>query len=458
MLLNKYILEATIRRDGSSRFGKNNRYGTFPAGSAAWIISEESFLSGTKNWLDYLKLRVGMGVSGNDRIGNYNIYSTYGPHITYASYDIHGTNTSVATGFMPVELGNPVVSWETTETLNFGIDMRFFDNSLNASVDIWQRNTSDMLYQLSIPEVNGIETPPYVNIGEMKNTGFDIEIGYNNSALNNRFRYGISATISRYVNEVGKLSNEINEEVIMGGYRQINYLRTTKGKSFPEFYGYIVDGFFQTQEEVDNHPTAFGEKGDYNALGRFKYRNLNNDDVINEEDMTYIGSPHPDFTGGLNIDLAYANFDLNLFFYGSYGNDMINLARRNIDFGMFDGNYSEDVLYRSWGSPYLDDNNNAKLPIHDLNDGSIQPSTAFIEDGSFLRLKNLRLGYNFPNRIINKLQIQNLRIYGQVTNLFTITNYSGLDPELNTSVNRMGLDFGAWPTPREFIMGVTIDL
>lgn len=454
-LMRKYIIEVTVRRDGSSRFGINNRFATFPAGSVAWIVSEEDFLAPTRNWLDFLKLRIGAGVSGNDRIGDYNIFSTFGTDITHASYDIQGTNTSVVSGFMPIELGNPAVGWETTQTLNFGMDLVAINNSFNMSVDLWQRKTSDMLYRLAIPEVSGIATAPYVNIGNMENAGFDLELGYTNTALGNKLRYSVTATISNYVNELVNLSDKVNEEVIMGGYRNINYLRSSSGRSFPEFYGYIVDGFFQTEEEVNNHPTAFGEGGNYNKLGRFKYRDVNEDGVINNEDMTYIGNPHPDFTGGFNLDVGYGNFDLNMFFYGSYGNDMLNLSRRLIDFGMFDSNYSTDVLYRSWGSPYLKDNKDAILPIHDLNDGSIQPSTAFIEDGSFLRFKNLRLNYSFPN---DKLPIQNLRIYGQVTNLFTVTNYSGLDPELSTSVNRMGLDLGAWPTPREFIVGVSIGL
>jgi len=453
----KYIVEATIRRDGSSRFGLTNRYAVFPAGSMAWIVSEEGFMNNTRDWLDFFKIRFGAGISGNDRIGDYNTYSTFGTDITHASYDIYGTNTSVLSGFMPVELGNPNVGWETTQTVNLGLDLTVV-NSLNVTLDIWKRNTNDMLYRLSIPEVSGIATAPYVNIGKMQNTGFDLQLDYGNTALGNKLTYNLTLTLSQYTNRVLNLSDEANEEVIMGDFRNLNYLRSTGGRAFPQFYGYIVDGFFQTQEEVDSHPKAFGPGGNYNQLGRFKYRDVNGDQVINNADMTYIGNPHPDFTGGFNVDLGYGNFDLNLFFYGSYGNDMINLSRRFIDFGMFDSNYSTDLLYKSWGSPYLDDNRNAKLPIHDLSDGSIQPSTAFIEDASFLRFKNLRLGYTFPQHLNSRLKTKNLRIYGQVTNLFTLTNYSGLDPELNTSVNRMGLDLGSWPTPREIIVGLSIGL
>jgi hypothetical protein len=182
------------------------------------------------------------------------------------------------------------------------------------------------------------------------------------------------------------------------------------------------------------------------------------DDVINSEDMVYIGNPHPDLTGGLNFDLAYGGFDLNVFFYGSYGNDIINYVRRWIDFGQFNCNFSKDALYNSWGSPYLDDNADATLPKLDQDDKSQVASSALVEDGSFLRLKNVRLGYTLPASVLSKLQVQNVRVYAQVTNLFTITKYSGLDPELNSSGSYMGLDQGAWPTPRQFMFGLTIAL
>ncbi len=452
-LMGRYLFEATVRRDGSSRFGEDNRYATFPAASVAWAFSQEDFLAGTRGWLDFGKLRLGWGVSGNDRIGNYNIFSTYGTHIMHSSYALDGSNTASQMGFQPSAVGNPGVTWETTETVNLGLDLTLFNSTVNFSIDGWQRNTYDMLYRLSVPQVVGIATPPFVNIGEMKNTGFDLELGYNNTAMGGQFRYAVNATLSRYVNELMKLSDDVEEYLVMGWQRQMAYTRATVGTAFPEFYGYVVEGIFQSQAEADAHP-AFG---DYNAPGRFKYQDTNGDGVITPADMTYIGNPHPDFTGGLNIDLGYGNIDLNMFFYGSYGNDMINYVRRWIDFGMFNGGKSADALYNSWGSPYVD-NAQAKLPIHDLAEGSQQPSTHFVEDGSFLRLKNLRLGYRLPQELTNRLQIQNVRIYGQVTNLFTITNYSGLDPELNTAGGNMGMDMGAWPTPRQIMFGVSLGL
>ncbi|MFP4366024.1 MAG: SusC/RagA family TonB-linked outer membrane protein [Bacteroidales bacterium] len=457
-VMGRYLFEATVRRDGSSRFGADNRYATFPAASFGWALSQEDFMAGTRGWLDFMKLRIGWGMSGNDRIGNYDTFSTYAAHQHHAAYAISGSNSDAVTGFQPSSYGNPNVTWETTETYNLGVNLTMLRSTINFSADVWHRYTSDMLYQLSVPQVAGVASHPFVNIGEMKNQGFDIELGYQNTAMGGDFRYALTGTLSSYKNEIMKLSEDVEEYIVMGGLRQLNYTRATVGTAFPEFYGYIVDGMFQTQAEADAHPVGIGEDGTYNRPGGLIYRDLNGDNVIDPDDMDYIGSPHPDFTGGLNIDIGYRNFDLNMFFYGSYGNDMINYVRRWIDLGMFSGGKSHDALYNSWGSPYLDDNANAKLPVHDQADGSQQPSSFWVEDASFLRLKNLRLNYSLPDRITNRMQIQRLRIFGQVSNLFTLTGYSGLDPELNSSGGYMGLDQGAWPTPRQIMFGVTLGI
>jgi TonB-linked SusC/RagA family outer membrane protein len=455
-VMGKYFLEGTVRRDGSSRFSEANRYGTFPAASAAWAISQENFMAGSKNWLDMLKLRVGWGVSGNDRIGNYNSYSTYSTHVTQAAYDLSGSNTSSVKGFRPATLGNENVTWETTETFNVGLDAAMFDNTLSFSVDVWQRNTSDMLFREPIPQVMGVATAPFVNIGEMKNSGYDIELGYNNTAMNGDFRYSITATASHYKNEIIKLSGDPDRTIDAGSLRQMTYTRYAAGTAFPEFFGYIVDGIFQTQAEADAH-APYGDT-DYNQPGHFKFRDVDGSGTITPDDRTFIGSPHPDLVGGLNIDLGYKNFDLNMFFYGSYGNEMVNYVTRWIDYGMFNGGLSKDALYKSWGSPYLSDNSKADLPKLDQSDISQQPSTAFLEDASFLRLKNLRLGYTVPKSILERAQIKSLSLYVQATNLFTITKYSGLDPELNSSGSGMGLDQGAWPTARQFMFGINLGL
>lgn len=449
-LKGKYFVEATIRRDGSSRFGSNNRYGIFPATSAAWELSKEAFMAGSKKWLDMLKLRAGWGKSGNDQIGEYNMYSTFGTNGYTAAYNLNGTTGSAVAGFEPSTKGNADVSWESTNTINFGINATMFERKLTASLDIWQRNTSDMLYNLKVPQVMGIATPPYVNIGKMKNTGIDIELGYHNSLLDGKFTYSLNATWSHYKNEVVSLSNNLNEVV---GYslRQVEYTRATTGQAYPMFYGLIADGIIQTTAEASAAP----KYDTYTTVGHFKYRDLNGDGLITmEKDRTYIGDPHPKFSGGLNIDLGYKNFDLNLFLYGSYGNDMINYVSRWIDYGQFVGGLSKDALYNTWSTS----NTSASLPMLDGAPHSQESSTAFIEDGSFLRMKTVRLGYTLPQNILDKVKIKSVRLYLQATNLFTLTKYKGLDPELDSSGMSMGVDQGSWPTPRQITFGLTLGL
>jgi TonB-dependent starch-binding outer membrane protein SusC len=277
---------------------------------------------------------------------------------------------------------------------------------------------------------------PSVNIAEMENRGFDLELGYSNQSANGNFSYNITATVSRYQNEISDLTGD--PDLILNGatQRQMTYTRFGVGTAYPEFYGYIVDGIFQTDAEAQAHPQY--ENTDYNQPGHYKYRDISGPDGVPDgritaDDRTFIGSPHPDFVGGLNFDLAYGNFDLNMFFYGSYGNELVNYVTRWIDYGMFNGGLSQKALYEPWGSPYLSNNADATLPMLDQDDISQRPSTAFLEDGSYLRMKNLRLGYTVPANLLERAQIKRLGLYVQVTNLFTITNYSGLDPEINLS-------------------------
>ncbi len=449
-LKGKYFLEATARRDGSSRFGSAKRYGIFPAGSAAWEISKEGFMAGSKKWLDMLKVRAGWGKSGNDQIGEYNMFSTFGTNGYTAAYNLNGTTGSAVAGFEPSTKGNPDVSWETTQTVNIGLNGAMFDRKLTAAVDVWQRNTSDMLYRLSVPQVMGIAQPPYVNIGKMKNTGIDIELGYHNTLMSGKFTYAVNATWSHYKNQVESLSNNLNE-VVGSSLRQVEYTRATTGQAYPMFYGLIADGIIQTAAEAAAAPKF----DSYTTVGHFKYRDLNGDGKITlDKDRTYIGDPHPKFTGGLNIDLGYANFDLNIFFYGSYGNDMINYVSRWIDYGQFVGGLSKDALFSTWSTT----NTGAKLPMLDGAAHSQEASTAFIEDGSFLRMKNLRLGYTVPQNVLDKVKLKSVRLYLQATNLFTVTKYKGLDPELDSSGMTMGVDQGSWPTPRQITFGLTLGL
>ncbi len=460
-ILNKYYIEATVRRDGTSRTSPGKNYGVFPAASFAWALSEEAFLAGSGNWLNMLKIRLGWGQTGNDQMGLYNSYTTFRSDAYRSSYAIDGSNTSAVSGFMPSALGNPDVKWEATTTYNVGLDGRLFDNKIRFAFDVWQRYTSDMLFVVPIPHVAGVVNAPSVNIAEMENKGFDLELGYNGQGAGGDLTYSITATMSRYKNQITDLTGD--PDLILDGnsQRQKVYTRFGYGTEYPGFYGYIVDGIFETEAEAQAHP-QYGDT-DYNQPGHFKYRDISGpDDVpdgkITADDRTFIGSPHPDFVGGVNFDLAYSNFDLNLFFYGSYGNEVVNYVTRWIDYGMFNGGLSKKALYESWGSPYLDNNANATLPMLDQDAISQEPSTAFLEDGSYLRLKNLRLGYTIPTNVLERAQIKRLGLYVQVTNVFTLTKYSGLDPEINLGGSAMGLDLGAWPTPRQIMFGINLGL
>lgn len=451
----KYMVEAVIRRDGSSRFG-TEKYGVFPAFSLGWRVTEEAFMASAKSWMDDLKVRVGFGVVGNDRMGNYNSYTNFATHESHANYGMTGSNTDFTTGFRQSTFGNPNVKWETTTTTNIGIDATLLKN-ITFTLDLWQRNTKDMLYPKQLPLVLGTASRPSINIGQMKNTGFDIELGYNNSAMAGNLTYDVGLVISRYKNEVVKLT-DVEADFYQGSsFREKPYTRTETGRAFPEFYGYIVEGIFQSEAEVDSWPKAFGQDGTYNAPGHFKYKDVDNSGWIDANDRTYIGSPHPDFTAGLNLGISFKGLSLSSTLYSSVGNKMVNYVSRFIDFTQFASGKSRKRLYESWGSPHLANNKDAKMPVIYNNDTPHQePSTFFVEDASYLRMKNLRLGYDF-NRLLNN-RFSNLQLYFQGSNLFTITGYSGLDPEVSTGGINMGVDSGAWPTPKQFLFGIIFGL
>jgi TonB-dependent starch-binding outer membrane protein SusC len=452
----KYMVEAVVRRDGSSRFG-NEKYGFFPAVSLGWRVTQEEFMASTKGWLEDLKLRLGYGVVGNDRMNNYNSYSQYAINFNTAFYPMSGSNsTTGSTGFAQTRFGNPDVKWESTATTNVGIDASLF-KGFTVNIDLWKRVTSDMLYPKQLPLIYGTATTPSINIGEMKNTGFDITLGYNGSAVHGDLHYGADLVFSHYKNELTKLTDNAGDFYAGSTYREMIYTRAQTGTAFPEFFGYVVEGIFQTQEEVDNWPKAFGASGTYNKPGHYKYKDVDGNGYIDAADRTYIGSPHPDFTAGLSLNVDYKGIFLSATFYASVGNDIVNYVSRFIDYTQFESGKSHKRLYESWGSPYLSDNSLATMPIIYSNDTPHQqPSTAFIEDGSFLRMKTFRIGYDVNRLLKNKLN--SLQLYFQASNLFTITKYSGLDPEIAGAGINMGVDQGAWPTPQQFMFGITFGL
>ena len=459
---NKYMFEGVVRRDGSSRFASTHRYGVFPAFSAGWVISREKFMESTRGWLDNLKLRAGYGITGNDGTGNYNSFTTYSFQMsddqgTY--YPMNGANGAQGTlGYRPNALGDPDAKWETTKTTNVGIDAAFLGN-FTLNFDLWQRRTTDMLYPKTIPMVFGRVSAPSINSGEMLNKGFDFILGYRGTAMNREIHYRVDLNLSTYKNEIIKLGRE--GEFYSYSERQQEYTRTQAGTAFPEFYGYRVDGIFETQAEVDAWPTM----SNYNAIGRYKFVDISGPDgvpdgKIDADDREFIGSPHPKIYGGLNFSIEYKGFDLTGEFYGTYGNKMTNYVRRWLDYKQFIGGRSWESLYKSYGSPWLQ--GKATLPLADSRQENQFPSTVFLEDASYLRLRNLQIGYDL-GKVVTIPTISSLRLYIQATNLFTITGYSGLDPETTTGTGRdnqrrYGVDRGQWPTPRQIIIGLNLGL
>ncbi|MGQ1785215.1 TonB-dependent receptor [Saccharicrinis sp. GN24d3] len=464
----KYLFDFTLRRDGSSRFGENNRYGIFPAIAAGWVLSEEAFLDGTEGWLDYLKFRASWGQSGNDQIGNYNSYSSYSSNPGNSYYAISGEDNIISQGYQLSAIGNPDAKWETTTSSNIAFDATFM-GGLDFSIDIWQKKTEDMLFPIAIPLVAGSATAPSVNIGTMKNTGLDITLGYN-KIVNEDLSFNATATVSHYKNEVEKLSGNEDEFIQGTDLRGQIYTRTEPGRAFPEYYGYIIDGIFQTQAEADAHPV----NGTYNEPGNLIVRDIAGatdangnpipDGQITAADRTYIGSPHPDFTTSLRLGMNYKNFDFSASLYASVGNDLVNYTNRYVKYGLFLAPNSKERLFNSWGSPYLNgDNSKATMPKASGKDNLFDQnaSTLYIEDGSFLRLQNVQLGYTLPKTITEKIKLQNVRLYVMGANLFTITGYSGLDPEVipgNGDEINMGVDIGSWPVSRQFMFGIDITL
>jgi len=458
----KYYLSGTVRRDGSSKFGENNRYGTFPAFSAGWRMSDESFMQGL-TWLDDFKIRAGWGITGNQNIPGGRTGDQFGGGTTNTFYDINGQNTALVTGYRLTALGNPDLKWEENVSQNLGFDLALFDSKLTVVLDIYERTVDGLLFNPALPATAGRASPPIVNIGKMKNNGYDFTIGYR-SASTGDFNWNVDLNAGHYKNEIISIAGEqdffYGPVGGRGGTTVINQI----GNPIGSFYGYAVDGIFQNQSEVDAHVEQDGK-----AVGRFRFVNQltedtdgdgvpdEADELINAADRTLIGNPHPDFTAGLNFGANWKNWDFTMFFFGSFGNDIFDITKEFTVFRLFNTNVRQDRLTDSW-SP---DNPGAKYPKLDQNDQySSQFSSFYVEDASYVRLRNLQIGYNIPSQN----WFSNMRVYIQGQNLFTITDYSGYDPALpaistdgsggNQSDQAQGIDRGSYPSSRIFSVGV----
>ena len=452
--MDRYMVSATIRRDGSSRFGEDNRYGIFPSFSLGWRIKDESFLRDV-GWLSDLKLRGSYGTMGNQlAVSPQNQYYSYGGDPAFSFYDINGTFSSSVQGFRPTRIGNPDAKWETNITTDIGFEAGFLNNMIGVKFDWYSKKTKDLLYRLELPGTAGDAEAPYVNVAAMSNTGVDMELSYRDQWGD--FGFEGSAVLTTYKNNIDKIAegltffdaaNQTNTGNRVNGVPSRNMV----GHPMSSFFGYRVLGLFQTPGEVDAAPDQTGAEP-----GFFRFDDTKPDNKIDPDDRTFIGNPNPKFTYGLNLALTWKNFDLSTFLYGSQGNDIYNYNRWWIDFWpSFAGQKSTDLLYNSWTST----NTGAKVPKAS-NKSNFSTNTEicdyYIEDGSFLRLKNIQLGYTIPQSITEKVSISSLRVYLQAVNLFTITKYSGLDPELGGWDTSFGMDAGNYPLVKQFLFGINV--
>lgn len=463
----RYLLSATIRRDGSSKF-VNEQFGIFPAVTAAWRLSQEDFMKGV-DWVTDLKIRAGYGIMGNQlNVNASNGFYTFTADRNASFYDIGGTNNSISQGFMADQIGNPDAKWERDINTNIGLDATLFNGKLFATIDLYKKDIKDLLYNPELPATAGSGTPPFVNIASMQNTGIDLMVG-TSLAINPDMHFDASLSFTAYKNEVKRVTDDV-DFFMSGDNRRFGqrFVRNQVGSSIGQFYGYKIDGFWNSQAEIDKANSDIkSSSGDPDAtyqadmgVGRFRYADTNGDGQITDDDRVLLGNPNPDFNYGLNLGLTYKRFDISAFLYGSVGNDIWNNVRWYTDFyASFVGAKSHTALYNSW----TPENHNAKAPIQE-NKGFTStngvPNSYYIEKGSYLRARNVTLGYTFAPEVLQKAFISSFRIYAQAANLFTITNYSGSDPEVTStqgsSVTNFGIDEGAYPTPRTFILGVNL--
>ncbi|MBX2923568.1 MAG: TonB-dependent receptor [Chitinophagaceae bacterium] len=443
----KYLLGLVVRRDGTSRFTPEKRYGVFYSYSAGWRISSEKFMQDI-TWINDLKLRAAVGQSGNDNVEADRVYYLYYTNPNYTYYDLAGANNAANIGAALSQIGNPLLHWEVNKTTNIGFDAALFNNRLTIGFSWYNRLTDDLLYTPVVTGLQGDAIAPVQNIMKFTNKGIEIELGYRGPDKG-LIKYDVNFNLGTYKNNVKYIDGDPKSFLLGGLYaRQTNLTRSEVGRPVSSFYGYEYEGIFQDTADILNHATQAGYTT-ATGVGHFKFKDLNKDGVINDEDRTYIGSPHPTFNFGLNVNLYYGNFDLGIFFQGVVGNKIFNYWRTASEWPGFLGEGSLDT--------WTPDNRDAKLPIYDRRSlGDDRPSSFFVEDGSYVRLKNLQLGYNF----LNIKGISKLRVYVQGYNLLTFTRYSGLDPEVsNGSPRDIGIDFGGfYPVSRKFIFGVNLGL
>ena len=445
----RYLFSATVRHDRSSRIIHSD---IFPAFSAGWNIDQEEFARELfdDNWINRFKLRASWGQQGNQTTGDYAIFSTFGVNPDRADYDLNGDNVSVSPGLVVRQIGNLDLRWETTTQTNVGFDAMFFSNKLELTFDAYLRRTEDILAGKPLIAAEGEGGRPPFNTATMENQGIDLNLTYFHSG-SDKFSFSSSLQFSTYRNRLISLGEGVGSLGTFGEY-YFNWgddTRAATDYAFPSFYGWVADGIFQNEDEVEAHATQPGK-----APGRIRYADINDDGIIDDADRTYIGNPHPDFTIGLNSNFNYGNFNFSFFVYASKGNDVYNYTRQNTDFFEPNFNVGRRIL-----DAWTPENTSSTIPAAQLSatNNERRPSSYFVEDASFIRLRNVRLGYNLPLVISKRAKVN---IYGEVQNAFTITGYSGIDPEVPHAgnANVFGIDRGFYPLPRTYMLGVTVNL
>lgn len=415
----RYILSGTVRRDGSSRFGENNKYGIFPSASVAWNAKNEKFLTDNK-YVSNFKLRASWGVNGNDQIADYSYLSSYvdntvGNVVEFSDYDISGTGIGTSGGVLQSRQANPDLKWESTEQYNVGFDLGFFNERISLQTDFYMKTTNDLILRPIALSINGESQPPLINAGSVSNKGFEAVLSYKSNSSND-FKYGVDLNFSTYKNNVESLDTESN--FLLNGVSI-----TKKGSPIASFYGLIADGLFRTPEEVAVHADQPGK-----SVGRIRFRDVNLDGKIDQFDRTIIGNPHPDFIYGINLNSSYKGFDIVLFFDGKQGNDLYNAQRSIGDFDYFSFNHSTNTL-DAWTPSKANSNIPALSTLNSNNE--LQPSSYYVEDGSYIRLKTITVGYNFDRAFSKKLGMNKLRFYLVGQNLFSLTSFTGFDYEVS---------------------------
>jgi TonB-linked SusC/RagA family outer membrane protein len=439
---NRYLVTLTARRDGSSRFGPSNKFGFFPSGAIAWKASNEKFFANQKTFSD-VKFRASYGLTGNQEIGDYQFLSS----LRVGSYVFGGTAGSVSVGSVPSGVSNLDLRWEKNAQFDVGVDFGILKNRISVTIDYYNKKTSDLLFLVNIPSSTGYFNS-LKNVGSVENKGWEFDV--NTVNVNNKnFRWNTNVNFSINKNSVLELDGrpEFTAGLGSGDLQISNPILLKVGEPLGNFYGRIMEGIFQNQGEIDKSAQKTAKPGD------IKYSDIDGNGIINDNDRAIIGNAYPKYFGGLDNTISFRNFDLNIFWQGSFGNKILNLSRFEL-YGLNGQNAAKEIVDR-----WTPTNPSNTIPRANSAGGQKILSTFQIEDGSYLRLKNLSLGYNLPQTVLRSIALKSAKIYVSAQNLATITKYKGYDPEVsrhgNNSISQ-GMDLGAYPTAKTILVGAVI--